>query len=145
MFKKILCLPFLVLSLSFSQAAFSHDEGHHRHHCMHNVINSLDLTADQKAKIKSIKEQAKSELKGKWQERMAIHKQMKTLSHAKTVDHAKLNAYVLTDIINLYKQNGYVFVSLETALKASSEPEKKAIQQIKTNVAFNKDSFMAWD
>lgn len=37
--------------------------------------------------------------------------------------HANLlNAYVLTDIINLYKQNGYTFVSLEDALATFKHP-----------------------
>lgn len=37
--------------------------------------------------------------------------------------HANLlNAYVLPDIINLYKENGYVFVSLENALKTFKHP-----------------------
>lgn len=37
--------------------------------------------------------------------------------------HANLlNAYVLPDIINLYKQNGYEFVHLEEALKTFKSP-----------------------
>lgn len=47
--------------------------------------------------------------------------------------HANLlNAYVLPDIINLYKQNGYSFVSLEKALKTfpkQAEPIKVAETQ----------------
>lgn len=39
--------------------------------------------------------------------------------------HANLlNAYVLPDIINLYKQNGFTFISLEEALKTAGEHTK---------------------
>ncbi len=49
--------------------------------------------------------------------------------------HANLlNAYVLPDIINLYKQNGYTFVNLEDALKTFREPSHCS----KTPVSANK-------
>ncbi len=61
--------------------------------------------------------------------------------------HANLlNAYVLPDIINLYRQNGFTFVSLEEALKASDEAIKPPIvnRQDTKDVA-RVDHFMAWD
>ncbi|AAU26722.1 TPA: polysaccharide deacetylase family protein [Legionella pneumophila subsp. pneumophila] len=66
--------------------------------------------------------------------------------------HANLlNAYVLPDIINLYKQNGYTFVSLEDALKTFKEnyhchktrilTKKPAGEETDLNI----ESFMDWD
>ncbi|WED43739.1 polysaccharide deacetylase family protein [Legionella cardiaca] len=44
--------------------------------------------------------------------------------------HANLlNAYVLPDIINLYKQNGFTFISLEEALKNSGENHVKMLAE----------------
>ncbi|KTD12171.1 polysaccharide deacetylase family protein [Legionella jamestowniensis] len=44
--------------------------------------------------------------------------------------HANLlNAYVLSDIINLYKQNGFTFISLEEALRTSGENPMKGFEE----------------
>ena len=61
--------------------------------------------------------------------------------------HANLlNAYVLPDIINLYKQNGFSFVSLEEALKVSDDvPKPSAIQQQAKKDVPNIDNFVMWD
>lgn len=62
--------------------------------------------------------------------------------------HANLlNAYVLPDIINLYKQKGYNFVTLSNALKTFSEPQKLATkrQDPKTHSIESMDDFFAWD
>lgn len=60
--------------------------------------------------------------------------------------HANLlNAYVLPDIINLYKQNGYEFVSLENALKTPRKKEKLPDSLHNNQANFNIESFMAWD
>ncbi len=61
--------------------------------------------------------------------------------------HANLlNAYVLPDIINLFKQNGFSFVSLSEALKTSDEEVKVAQEQPATQqVTKNSERFMAWD
>lgn len=67
--------------------------------------------------------------------------------------HANLlNAYVLPDIINLYKQQGYQFVALEDALKTFKDPvrcstaPKKApalAQAATANPAI--ETYVAWD
>ena len=62
--------------------------------------------------------------------------------------HANLlNAYVLPDIINLYKQNGFTFISLETALKNGNDDIKSASTQQKPKeiVQVNSEHFMDWD
>lgn len=58
--------------------------------------------------------------------------------------HANLlNAYVLPDIINLYKQNGYGFVSLGDAL--ASENTKPINDKPKKKAKFLLDNVFAWD
>ena len=94
MINKILWLPILVLSLSFSQATFANSERHSQHVCMHNIFEELNLTPDQKAKMKVIKHHAKAPLKVKWQEKKAVDKQLKAMVHAKNVDEAKLNTLI---------------------------------------------------
>lgn len=74
--------------------------------------------------------------------------------------HANLlNAYVLPDLINYYKKNGYTFVSLEDALKTFKSPEgctsfKEKIQKkthaiaanlIKPPIENKIESFLDWD
>lgn len=64
--------------------------------------------------------------------------------------HANLlNAYVLKDIINLYKKQGYAFISLEDALKTLKDPMRCAKKQPKpTSIATNNEhleSFLEWD
>lgn len=61
--------------------------------------------------------------------------------------HANLlNAYVLPDIINLYKENGYTFVSLEAALKTFKSPIRCSQPQ-QPKLENNKDieAFVDWD
>lgn len=64
--------------------------------------------------------------------------------------HANLlNAYVLPDIINLYKQNGFTFISLEEALKPHDlEPKpigKSLFSQPKPQKVATIDHFVQWD
>lgn len=68
--------------------------------------------------------------------------------------HANLlNAYVLPDIINLYKENGYTFVNLEDALKTfkdSSHCSKVKVKMekavaLKNNTDSNIEAFVDWD
>lgn len=67
--------------------------------------------------------------------------------------HANLlNAYVLPDIINLYKEQGYTFVSLEDALKSMKHPiqcasAKPHPHKSKTHYADNAaiEKFVDWD
>lgn len=74
--------------------------------------------------------------------------------------HANLlNAYVLPDLINLYKRNGYTFVTLEDALKTFKNPiqcaslsqkmkhsVKGTTEQLKiNNTDLNIETFVDWD
>lgn len=63
--------------------------------------------------------------------------------------HANLlNAYVLPDIINLYKEQGYEFVSLEEALGTFKKPTsctKRKPSPLKKLAEADIDSFAEWD
>lgn len=60
--------------------------------------------------------------------------------------HANLlNAYVLPDIINLYKQNGFQFVSLGDALESFREPTKQPEKKQKPKTDYKIKTFLAWD
>ena len=60
--------------------------------------------------------------------------------------HANLlNAYVLTDIINLYKQNGFTFISLEDALKSSHLKIKIHQAKEKQNNFFSHEKDIGWN
>lgn len=59
--------------------------------------------------------------------------------------HANLlNAYVLPDIINLYKQNGYTFISLQDALTPANKRKSPDIRTL-AKADFEKDESVAWD
>ena len=60
--------------------------------------------------------------------------------------HANLlNAYSLDDIINLYKQNGYNFVSLKDALKTFGEGPKLVAKMKKQKADSIIENFFDWD
>lgn len=62
--------------------------------------------------------------------------------------HANLlNAYVLPDIINLYKQNGFSFINLEEALKTGDDQVKIAVKQKNPSTPPSKiqDNDVTWD
>lgn len=66
--------------------------------------------------------------------------------------HANLlNAYVLPDIIQLYQEHGYQFVTLDKALKSFKDPmycNKKQTSKVAAVIPHQKsdiDSYLAWD
>lgn len=62
--------------------------------------------------------------------------------------HANLlNAYVLPDIIHLFKTKGYSFVRLETALNMDEKPVKKVLVKKERFKKVNRllENYLAWD
>ncbi len=94
--KKIMLLPALVASLVFSQAAFSHEGGKWSalRTCMHNAVERLNLTPDQKSKIKAIKDHAKTGMVDTHKELHALRVKMRPLVDTDTLDEAKLDALI---------------------------------------------------
>lgn len=60
--------------------------------------------------------------------------------------HANLlNAYVLPDLINFYRQNGFTFVSLDEALKTNGERQIARGKTLPSKTDADLDSYLAWD
>ncbi len=91
--KKVIWLSAIALSMSVSQATLA---CHGTHKSMagghfEKMSSKLDLTADQKAKIKTISDQAMETLKPKLQEMRNIHNQLNDLVNAKDIDESKVD------------------------------------------------------
>ncbi|KTC71581.1 polysaccharide deacetylase [Legionella birminghamensis] len=58
-----------------------------------------------------------------------------------------LNAYVLPDIVNLYREHGYTFLTLEEALQTFnfSQPQQKVVKRDKTTIEKLIDDYFEWD
>ncbi|KTD65283.1 polysaccharide deacetylase family protein [Legionella spiritensis] len=79
-----------------------------------------------------------------WEQTLKAHKPEQAqilLIHANL-----LNAYVLPDIIELYRQNGYEFITLTEALKTVGTPNKTAsVKKRKPLPDSEIEDFMEWD
>ncbi|MDP3706431.1 MAG: Spy/CpxP family protein refolding chaperone [Legionellaceae bacterium] len=98
---KFMSLSALALSLSLCQSsvAFAHHEDHER--CfdaggmkMHKMIENLDLTAEQKDKIKSISDKAHEVGKAKRDELHAIHMQVNDVFDSHSMNETKIDGFV---------------------------------------------------
>ena len=94
--KKIIWLSALALSMSLSQATFACD-------CempsspkdrLERMTHKLDLTADQKMKIKAIGDKAREEMKPKYDEMRSNRMQLNELAAAKEIDQAKVDKLI---------------------------------------------------
>src|SRR5579872_4525725 len=96
--KKLLWVPALALSLSFSQASFSGNEmmkGGMYMTCMQDMIKQVNLTAEQKSKVNVMKDKFKAMVSAKMQEMKSIRSQMKELIRTDNpMDEAKLDMLV---------------------------------------------------
>lgn len=95
--KKLMSLSALALSLSLAQAplAFA-DHGKGRFgggQKMSQVVSQLDLSADQKVKIKAICDKAKSERKAKHQELRAVRMQINQAFGSNSVTESKIDEF----------------------------------------------------
>ncbi len=93
MIKKMILLPALALSLTFSVPSFAdqHENGQCPCMRMQKISQELNLTADQKEKIKAIKEEARKSLQANKEEMISIRTQVKELIKSDKIDEAKLN------------------------------------------------------
>ena len=94
--KKTTFLSALVLSVSLCQATLASPDQTQQPFVdrFEQVSQKLDLNADQKAKIKTIREQAKKDLRPKFIEVRKIHHQLNDLSVSNTIDESKLDSLV---------------------------------------------------
>lgn len=95
--KKMIWLSALVVSMSLSQATFAcgchgSDLPDYKHH--EKMIDKLDLTADQSAKIKSIRAHAKEDVMPKLKEMRANRKALNDLANQPALDEDKVNKLI---------------------------------------------------
>ena|SRR3989338_4917423 len=145
MIKKIMVLPAIVLSLSLSQSVFSHESdkmqpAHNRLSCVHQMMQKLALTSDQKTKIHALKDQAINELRGKRQELRSIRQQMRPLIETDTLDEAKLDTLIAQKknvIASLTKRkimlNRQVYALLDEKQKTIYTDLAKQCDEMRTN------------
>lgn len=98
MLKKLIVLPALALSLFTVQPVFANHYDH-KNNCqcqksMSSMVQQLDLTSEQTAKIKAIKESSRETVKADIQKLRELRKQMHELVTADQLDEAKLNDLV---------------------------------------------------
>src|SRR5690348_9555229 len=97
MSKKFIWLSVITLILTLGQPSFACSgdakqcDAHHR---FDKLAQELNLTADQKAKIKAFKEQARASFKAKYAQLRSLRSQVNTLVKADKIDEAKLDSLV---------------------------------------------------
>ena len=98
---KCMSLSALALSLSLCQTSAAFASDHDRMKCLdgggkkiHKLIDKLDLTSDQKAKIKDIAEKAKTVEMSKQDELRAIHMQVNDAFQSNSVNETKIDGFV---------------------------------------------------
>ncbi|AHE67259.1 P pilus assembly/Cpx signaling pathway, periplasmic inhibitor/zinc-resistance associated protein [Legionella oakridgensis ATCC 33761 = DSM 21215] len=91
----MILLPALALSLAFSAPSFA-DKNGGQCPCMRlqKLSQELDLTADQQAKIKAIKEQAQKDMSANEADMKNIRSQIKELIQSEKIDEDKLNKLI---------------------------------------------------
>ncbi|MDI1352877.1 MAG: Spy/CpxP family protein refolding chaperone [bacterium] len=89
MFKKIIWIAAITCSLFMGQTVFAHDgQG------MKQLIGSLNLDAEQKAKIKPILEQLTATMKDNWSQIKDIRMQMNQQIASDTMDKATVDSLI---------------------------------------------------
>lgn len=97
MSKKLLWLSTIVFVLTVGQPSFAclgDSKYCNSHHRFDNLAQELNLTADQKAKIKAYKEKARSTLKENYVQLRLLRGQISAMIQADKIDEAKLDALV---------------------------------------------------
>ena len=98
---KMLVVPAaLVLSLSLSQTTFAYDmkkmsDNKKKYYaCMQGTMKKLDLTADQKTKIVTIRSHERKAMEGKWREARALRHEMRAVVESDKLDEVKLTSLI---------------------------------------------------
>ncbi|WP_392537117.1 Spy/CpxP family protein refolding chaperone [Legionella sp. 227] len=97
MSKKILWLSTVVFVLTFGQPSFAciggskHCNSHHR---LDRLAQELNLTADQKAKIKAYKEKARAAFKENYGQLRLLRSQINSMIQSNKIDEAKLDSLI---------------------------------------------------
>ncbi len=97
MSKKLIWLSTIVLVLTLGQSSFAciGDTKHcNPHHRFDKLAQELNLTADQKAKIKAYKEKAKASFKENYGQLRLLRSEINSLVQADKIDEAKLDTLI---------------------------------------------------
>jgi periplasmic protein CpxP/Spy len=97
MSKKFIWLSVITLLLTLGQPSFACSGDAKQcgaHERFDKLAQELDLTADQKAKIKAFKEQARISFKANYAHLRSLRSQVNTIVKADTIDEAKLDSLV---------------------------------------------------
>ena len=95
--KKFIWLSAFVLALTFGQASIAcggnskHCSAHHR---FDKLASELELTPEQKEKINTYKEQARSSMKANYAQLKSLRGEISKLVQADKIDEAKLDSLV---------------------------------------------------
>ncbi|MDI1352968.1 MAG: Spy/CpxP family protein refolding chaperone [bacterium] len=98
---KFIWLSASVLALMISQSTQACDTNKDESkscHCIHSmkkISESLDLSTEQKVKIKTIRLKNRQQFKTNFQQLKALKQQIKLMSSAKKIDEPKLDALIL--------------------------------------------------
>ncbi|MGQ3891168.1 Spy/CpxP family protein refolding chaperone [Legionella sp. CNM-4043-24] len=110
MIKKIALLPLLLLTLVMSPSVSADSDKSDTCSCKHamkKMMNSLQLSSDQQAKIKAIKAQARPVIKDYWKQMGQITVQINSMTTSDKVDEASLDALIKqkTDLYSKIMKN----------------------------------------
>ena len=97
MSKKFIWLSAITLILSLVQPSFActgNDKHCNTHHRFDKLAKELNLTTDQKAKIKAYREQVRAHLKSNYAQLRSLREQINNLVKADTIDEAKLDSLI---------------------------------------------------
>ncbi|MCX7117187.1 MAG: polysaccharide deacetylase family protein [Legionellales bacterium] len=114
------------------------------------VFNQLLLSVPEKERRQFLTVLKPCYLDFIWQQTMASversHSSRKPEQPQILLIHANLlNAYVLPDLIALFKQNGFTFIPLAHALKPDHRGPKPETTPEKAKIVTHTDAYMAWD
>jgi len=150
MIKKLILLPVILLSFTFSQGTLAHDNAQ-KPGCgcqaMQKMTKELDLTSEQQAKIKAIRTQARDTLQTKRQEMIKLRAEINALIQTDKLDEAKLTALInqKKEIVGsvmktriTVKNQIYNVLNAQQKAKFSTMMDQKAPQDNKTSSATRK-------
>lgn len=93
MFKKILWIAAFTFSLMFGQSVLAHDKDYCKDR-IQSMIKSLNLSEEQKDKVKPILEQLKTSMKDNWSQVKDIKTQLKQQIESATMDEATVDSLI---------------------------------------------------
>ena len=94
--KKIMCLSVLALSVSMSQGVLACSDHAHRYYGerLEKAVEKLDLSAEQKEKIKVVREKSKADIRSKFEELHTLQHQKNEILAEPNLNEKKLDGVI---------------------------------------------------